>query len=331
MEVSGFNDTSPSLTSGRVALDGSIEVNANDGVGAVVWSGELAVEEGMLKSTFAGPNTLEADRAHLIGDLRLALPVVGEPDLHCEGQLDAAGASIEASELHALKGSFESVRIEDLALELPENRIVGRSIALQSPQVSLEVILPDPSGEERAAAAGEQGPLVELPLNAAVETVTIENAAIRVIDPHRDRPLELNLREASLTATGIDTQDPGPSEITISAVVENSGRVDFTGRFALFAAHTTADGEFQLTSIPIVPYDPIVSLYVGHRVDEGRADLRVPFTLDDRIISGEIDFVFDRLHLGESVDSPAAPDVPVKFGLSLLRELERSDRRRRPV
>jgi len=323
MEVSGFTESSPSLTTDRIALDGSIEVDANDGVGALIWSGEISIEEGSLTSTFAGPNTIAAGLAHLDGELRLALPVVGEPVLHYQGELDAAGASIEAKEMYALRGSVESVRIEALGLHLPENRIVGRSLTLLSPQVSMEVIFPDPSHQTDTAAetpAAAERPLIELPLNAAVETVTIENAAISVVDPHRGQPLAFNLREASLTASQIDTQDAGSSEIAFSAVVENSGRIDFAGRFALFAAHTTADGEFNLKSIPIVPYDSLVSLYIGHHVDEGRADLRVPFRLDDRQVAGEIDFVFNRLFLGESVDSPAAPNVPVKFGLSLLRD-----------
>jgi hypothetical protein len=179
----------------------------------------------------------------------------------------------------------------------------------------------EPVAEPLAAAPVEPA---EAPFALTIGTIAVRSGTIRVRDERVDPPATVELDDLTIEITEVTTARDTAVPFTLSSQLQGTGKLDVTGRVDLFGAYPFAELQITVEGLPLKPCDPLARPYAGYGVETGRLALSFPVTAEEGHLDGRLSFTFDGLQLGEKVDSPHAPDAPIKLGLDLLRD--RNDR-----
>ncbi|MFW6337217.1 MAG: DUF748 domain-containing protein, partial [Phycisphaeraceae bacterium] len=159
-----------------------------------------------------------------------------------------------------------------------------------------------------------------LPFQLRLDALTIAAAGFDVKDQVDNATLTLTGREGEVTLESIDTSGQTPINIAASASVLDAGRVELTGEANPFADEWSADLLAVVRDLPLRPLSPAVEPQLGYSVDRGRLNVDLPLRVTGTELNGTIDARLQGFYLGDTVDSPAAPNLPLKLGLDLLRD-----------
>ena len=68
------------------------------------------------------------------------------------------------------------------------------------------------------------------------------------------------------------------------------------------------------------PFTPYSGKYAGYTIQKGKLSLDLHYTIEDKKLVSTNDVFIDQFDFGETVKSPEAIDLPVKLGVSLLKD-----------
>jgi Uncharacterized protein involved in outer membrane biogenesis len=81
-----------------------------------------------------------------------------------------------------------------------------------------------------------------------------------------------------------------------------------------------SDLAVTVSGLELVPLSPYTIQYMAYPVERGRLYAQVNFKTEDWILQADNKFFVEKLLLGPKDTRPGAPNIPVKFGLSLLQD-----------
>ena len=223
--------------------------------------------------------------------------------------------------------------IEDLLFELSAGRLRVASVKLTRPYGRLTIYedgttnVADVLGVEAADGGGDfTAASGGTPADGAGPALAIAIGALEVVDGSADfADLSLPLPFASR----IESLDGGVSEISssgTSARVELEGTVDeyglarIEGELDPFAPDRRSDVLVAFRNVEMRGLSPYSTKFAGYAVEEGRLSLDLHYRIEDRRLASENKILVESLTLGEKVDSPDAPKLPVKLAVSLLKD-----------
>ncbi|MEM6334613.1 MAG: DUF748 domain-containing protein [Planctomycetota bacterium] len=187
-------------------------------------------------------------------------------------------------------------------------------------------------GGARIEAAAAATPEVELVLTAEpgeaaghvsvfVGEATATDGRVTLIDQGAYPPLRNSVERLDGRVTGLSTSAGAEAAgLTFSAWVNGSGVVEGAGTFNLFSEPVAIDFETTSEGVPMIPLSRYGGVYLGYAIKSGAATTATTLDLDGSQIRIDNRVVLDAFYLGESVESDRALSVPVKLGLSLLRD-----------
>jgi hypothetical protein len=76
----------------------------------------------------------------------------------------------------------------------------------------------------------------------------------------------------------------------------------------------------RLKDIELSPLTPYASKYLGYTIEKGKLAMDLKYLIVKKKLDAENKIFFDQLTLGDRVESPEATKLPVKFGISLLKD-----------
>jgi len=108
------------------------------------------------------------------------------------------------------------------------------------------------------------------PWRVAVNTVDLQDAAVRFEDRRRSPPLALGLDALTLNLSGVDTA-PGaaPMQVVLAATLDSGGQVQAEGRAALDPQ--AVDLQLEVTGLALAPVQPVLSEYLKLTLASGTA------------------------------------------------------------
>lgn len=226
--------------------------------------------------------------------------------------------------LTATVGAFRAQGLEfiqsPLSIAIKETSVTRPALVGEVSMVARTTPAAEPE-ETTARVAGEQRNLMGLiPFALRLDTVRVVEGRVDVIDRSGSAPSTVAADAITLSASSIANDGATVGELTASARLQNSGQLDVRGSFDGFRESPVADLLITLQGVPLPPYSGISGRYAGYQISEGRLTTTLPITIVDGNVTGDLEFLFDRLKLGAKVDSPDAPKIPLELGLSLLRD-----------
>jgi hypothetical protein len=151
-----------------------------------------------------------------------------------------------------------------------------------------------------------------------VKTVTLQGGRVRFTDRHIKPAYSSTLEELGGRVTGLTSQEGLLADVDLRARLNGFAPVEITGRINPLQKDPFVDLKAAVEGMDLSGTTPYSGKYVGYTIQQGKLFLNVRYHIDKRKLDSQNVVVFDRLTLGDKVESPEATKLPVRFGLALL-------------
>jgi hypothetical protein len=254
---------------------------------------------------------------------RLALGADGAPGaLTFDGDVEASVLELDAPEQEGLRAEVGSARLGAVAFDKAAGTLSIASVSAQSPSVRrrMDLVRAESAPDEESAQTVEaEIALPPLPVALRIDALAVRDGRIELIDSGGAEALSILVEGANLDMGGIATDGQTAATIDLAAIVQGSGALRVSGEVDAFRAPPYADVVVEMDALPTRPYSPLVEPRLGWSIDRGRLTLRLPVRAEDGRVDGRLGVTLSDFYLGQRVEAPGAPDLPLKLGINLLR------------
>lgn len=293
------------LTQGTVSTNGMVTVAMAGGTPAVTFDGNLELAKlGLVDA---------ASNEELAGFASLAfsgIKAVTAPQL----AVSLAEVNIAAPYARVLVNKDGTINLAGLAKgPAPASATVGSA-------------LPPASAPGIDAGQSGHGAPPTPDTNASRPRIAVAKVVVADGDfSFTDRSLEPNVRMGLSrfggTVAGLSSENLARGEVDLKAAVNGAGPVAITGQLDPLGARKFVDLKVDFKNVDLVPLSPYSGKYAGYALARGQLNLDVRAKLDDKRLDASNVITLDQFTFGAPVASPDATKLPVRLGVSLLKDM----------
>jgi hypothetical protein len=193
----------------------------------------------------------------------------------------------------------------------------GRLVIEEDGQLNFAAVFNDHNKE----AAGEEK-AGDAPARVAVRRLRIEHGTLDFADRSLDNDFAVTIRELSGTVTGISTEPGDPARLQLEGRVQEYGSARIRGVVDLDAPKSLTNVRATLRNVDLAALTPYVVRFAGYRVESGRLAAELRYRVSDGRLVGQNALTFEKLQLGEKVQSAGARDLPLELAVALLADAQ---------
>jgi hypothetical protein len=337
--IKGFNSASnaPLATALSMRLNGQGKLSLNGTVGLAPLSGDLNLELAELD--------LPPFAAYLPSQFRLVFS---------KGQLNVKGRAQYTITPGLPAGSFTGdVSLKDFAVADPvhDRNLVKfddlalRGIAARYPPVKLQIeeialagfnanVVMDASRQINVLSVVSNGPSTtagaperrEEPAAALpaidVGALVIDKASFRYVDESIEPHATFDLQELSGTLKGLSTQSKGPATVKLQGYMDPFSPYSIAGSVDPLAKDVSLDLAVSFKNLDLTSMTPYMEKYGGYPLNKGKLVLELKYNVAHRKLAASNKVVIADLTLGPRNSSTNATQLPIKFGVAMLKDRE---------
>jgi Domain of Unknown Function (DUF748) len=240
---------------------------------------------------------------------------IQEASVAYEGTAAVRGLRLEERNSGALLVAWQLAETDALKLALAPFRLEIGEMVAREPEGRL-VIAQD--GSVNFAAAVPKGRGQGEPARVALERLRIEKGTLHFADRSLANPFELTIRELSGTMTDLGNVSAEPAQIRLAGRVQPYGSARIRGTIDLDAPTQLADVRADLRNLQLEAFNPYITKFAGYRIASGRLSAQLRYELRDRRLVGTNQLVFERIQLGEKLETKGVLDLPLELAVALL-------------
>jgi len=175
-------------------------------------------------------------------------------------------------------------------------------------------------GEGEGLTAGDEaGAESGLP-PAHIARLQLHDCYGRYTDATTVEPFERRIDSVNGTISGIATDTTAGAELEIDAAVDSGGLVRVEGEIDPFDYARLTDLAIDARDVTLSPMSPMSVKMIGFPIEGGRASLDLDYEITEQQLAATNHFEINGLELGDKVEGEGAVDLPVKLGVSLLKD-----------
>jgi len=182
----------------------------------------------------------------------------------------------------------------------------------------------DSVGVAGGEVAGAPPPATRAPKARKGETTIgafrIVNGAIRINDHSVDPAVSFALTKINGNTGALSSVQLNRGALDMTAAVDDVAPVKLSGTFNPLNSNEESRIRIVSEGIEMVPFSPYVGRYFGYGVARGKMALDLKYNVRARRFDSENVITLDDFDFGDKVDSPDATHMPVRLGLSLLKD-----------
>lgn len=244
---------------------------------------------------------------------------IHEASVAYEGAAAVRGLRLEERDSGALLLAWQLAETDALKLALTPFRLEIGEMVAREPEGRL-VIAQD--GSVNFADAVPKGRGQGEPARVALERLRIEKGTLHFADRSLANPFELTIRELSGTMTDLGNVSAEPAQIRLAGRVQPYGSARIRGTIDLDAPTQLADVRADLRNLQLEAFNPYITKFAGYRIASGRLSAQLRYELRDRRLVGTNQLVFERIQLGEKLDTKGVLDLPLELAVALLSDAQ---------
>lgn len=270
-----------------------------------------------------GPITAGVGAANFNGDLAVNAAPGSEPAITIAGDASASAVKAGTETFGNAALAVGAAKVNTLKLNTADKSIAAALVNVDALTLKAAPPMIPPEGFTKEPAPTERRKLTLaglLPFNINLDRFEMTGSSLELTDSSTTPATVIAAEDITVTAAPFNTSGSAPSDINIAAKVNNSGKFALTGTLDAFKEAPAANIKVALTTVPVPPYSGPTGRFLGYQMADGRMTTTIPIKIENDKMSGEIDFAFDHLKLGERVKSKDAIDAPLELGLALLRD-----------
>jgi hypothetical protein len=181
------------------------------------------------------------------------------------------------------------------------------------------------AGAEGAAPPGAgagPGPAREdaPPPPVRIGKVLIKNGQINFTDRSIKPHVTANMLSVEGVISELTSEETRLSDVNLTGKLEHQSPLEITGKINPLRRELFVDLKVRFKDIDLVRVNPYSQKYVGYKIQKGKLFLDLDYLIVRRKLESQNRVLFDQLTLGERVESPDALDLPIKLGISILKD-----------
>ena len=302
----------------RARLDSGGELRVAGTLGVPSLEGELelraeAIPVALAQPLLAGRAKLAFAAGTLSGEGKLRLG----KDAAYEGSLAVREARIDGPQ-GELAG-WQSLATQSLRLAFSPFSLRADEVVAQAARVRVEI---GAQGDlNLASAMGKTEAKGEAP-DVAISRLRIEAGRLDFTDRSLESPFSTTVQELSGTLTELSTKSKQPARIQLAGRVGEYGEARVQGAIELAAPSTRTNVALLFRNLALADFTPYAVKFAGYRIRAGRLDAQLRYRVRDGRLVGSNRLVFDKLQLGEKVETASALDLPIDLAVALLTDAQ---------
>ncbi|MBW1859745.1 MAG: DUF748 domain-containing protein, partial [Deltaproteobacteria bacterium] len=211
--------------------------------------------------------------------------------------------------------NIEEIALDDFYTRLivdPEGKLNLQTIVAQKAD---EEGVPTKEEKEVAPPKEDEQPVMSI----KIEKVTLSKGHVNFTDKSIDPTYATDLVEIEGSVSGLSSEETELADVKLSGKLNNYAPLDITGRINPLIEDLHADLKIAFKNVELSPMTPYTGKYVGYSVQKGKLSLDLEYQIDKRKLDSQNKVFLDQFTFGDKVESPDATGLPVKLGVSLLK------------
>ncbi len=202
----------------------------------------------------------------------------------------------------------------------PTPKVSAESVAGEKADESVDAEAVAPAAGTAAAKPTDAEASAGAPVNVRIEKLRIDRGRIAVTERGVTPPYKTSLEELAGELAPVGTDPSIRTAVDLACKLDGSAPITIKGQIT--PQNYAKDAALALTArnISLRGFSPYSGRYVGYNIDKGKLTINLDYTLKDRGIVGDNEFIVDQLEFGRKVDSPEATSLPVPLAISLLKD-----------
>jgi len=338
--VTGYDSTSDKplaiALGGREAQGGSFNIDGKAALSPLDLNLRVRSDKLNLKPFSALLNRSHPDLRLGAGTLTLALQTEmkeasGKNRLRVRGR--AALESISLLDGKKEFAALRALRIGEIDLQPARQRYTTGKISLTRPRIKMVVAADGTNNLKRlfgggagngtgkpAASAGTTG---QSPAKAGpylqVGGIVITDASVQILDENYQPAVSNRLDKLAMTVGAMNNGPDSLTDVAFSGEL-NGALLKGQGTMNPLHAGTMAELQAGLQGLNLQQLSPMSEKFIAYPLARGTFTLNSNVSIAEGKLDSRHKIRLDGLELGDKVDAPDAPDLPVKLGISLLQD-----------
>jgi outer membrane protein OmpA-like peptidoglycan-associated protein len=128
------------------------------------------------------------------------------------------------------------------------------------------------------------------------------------------------LQELAGGISGLSSDPKSRAKVDLKGRVDRYAPAEISGTINLLSAALFTDVHLKFDGVELTSVSPYSGQFAGYAIEKGKLSIDVNYKVENRQLNAEQKFIIDQLQLGEKVDSPDAPNLPLKLAVALLKD-----------
>lgn len=283
--------------------------------------------------------------ANAKGDV--SVPPAGDTKISVAGDVTVNNISADNKAANEHLGTIKQVAVKKAAFDSAKNSASIESVTIDRPEtevvlekdgsISLARAAKKSSGKSKpmsrkALAASQkkaQKPKVRgsrsaiqattKPFGLSIGTITVKRGAVTFTDASISPKVVLDVEDISASYKRFNLTSKKSSPVNFSATLQGR-QISASGTVNPLASPIAMDMTLRLDAIMLDKFSPYTVKYIAYPVKSGSLDANVKVKIQQNKLDAQNKLLFEDFTLGERNAQSKAPSVPIKLGLSLMRQ-----------
>jgi hypothetical protein len=208
------------------------------------------------------------------------------------------------------------LEIEEVKLVQPFNKL----IIYADGSVNLSRMVKATPGRETAQAGPAPEPSSTGAFPLRVNRVRVLGGKLNFADPGLVPQFATRIHDLDGAVVGISSGREDRARIELEGRVDEFGTAKIGGEINVAAPRAFTDVRMVFKNLEMANLTPYSAKFAGRRIESGKLNLTLAYTVENRQLTGDNQIVVDRLKLGGKVDHPEAINLPLDLAVALLED-----------
>lgn len=224
---------------------------------------------------------------------------------------------------------WKSLQTGAVRIELEPNRLLIDEIALSEPAGKLFIArdgsvnivkLIKKRNKGKAAPEKPAPPASGEAFPVRISKIRFSKGLLDFTDLSLIPPFASKIRELNGVVIGMSSAKNARAQVKLEGRVDDYGSAKIGGEINAFDPKTFTDINMVFRNVEMTRLSPYSGKFAGRRIASGKISLDLKYKIQESRLQGDNQIIVDRLVLGEKVDSPGAPNLPLDLAVALMQD-----------
>ncbi len=152
-----------------------------------------------------------------------------------------------------------------------------------------------------------------------VSQLKLKEAELNYQDNSVDPYFAIGITEFSGVVNGLSTSKNSKADLKLKGNIDHYAPLTFEGQLNPLSDDFFADILLSIQNLNVTSFNTYSGTYVGREINKGKLNLDVAYQVEKQHLQAENSVFVDQFTFGEKVESEQATKLPVRLGVSLLK------------